>query len=914
MNQKFNYLKHQFFRIGSHTTDKKTFAGTSIFNGLLFAILLSFLTISNGYSQTAPSKGKRIYITKGSDNGKYIDGSFPVSPGDTLVLKASGNPYSYFSLEGIHGTMSSSIVIINEGGQVQMTDGIAISDCTYLKVLGTGSKDKYGFHIQDPSSNGVAIDIFGRSSAIEVSNVDIYHKTYGFWVKEEQSCIDSLQFPKWIISYIYIHDNRIVKTNQEGMYLGSTDPNATRTITCSGKIVAPKPLRLGNISVYNNIVDSTNRSGIQLSCASYGLNRIWNNHVTNCGFELSTAQGNGISLGGYTTANVFNNYIANTYALGILVLGAGAINVDSNTIINSGKLGSYTVSGMDGIMVDTRYTTPVDSSKLRIKNNKISSYTDYGVRFYKTYSTYSAGNIICGNTGTTNIVSGIRLDSSCLATVTTSGGSAGGSSGSSSTTTGKVGTGTTTTSTSGSSSSIPTCAGKRIYIIKGSDNGKYIDGSFSYSPGDTLVLKASGNPYSYFSLEGIHGTATCPVTIMNEGGQVKFSNGMAFSDCSYIRVTGTGSSDKYGFHIQDPSSDGVAIDVFGRSSNIEINNVDIYHKTYGFWVKEEASCIDSLKYPNWTINHISIHDNRIVKTNQEGMYLGSTDPNGARGVSCGGKTIYPKPLRLGDIKVYNNIVDSTNRSGIQLSCASSGSNEIYNNQVSNCGFELSTAQGNGISLGGYSHAYVHNNTINNTYALGIMVLGAGAIQVDSNIITNSGRLAGYTVSGMDGIMVDTRYTTPADSSLLHIKNNKISGYTDYGVRFYATYWTYAKGNIVCNNTGTVNIVPGIDWTKDCTASGARLESEESDPSLPVSMQLYPNPVTDMLHVSFTGQIAGNVTMNIYDVQGRLMQSTSVNKDASMQLETVDVSKLAPGFYMMQVVSDKQNIVAKFTKQ
>ncbi|HXS35434.1 MAG TPA: right-handed parallel beta-helix repeat-containing protein [Flavipsychrobacter sp.] len=911
MNQKINYLKQQFFRIGLHTTDNKKL-GSFFLTGSLFAVLLSVITISNGYSQTTTCKGKRIYITKGSDNGKYINGSsFSYSPGDTLVLKSSANPYSYFSLEGVHGTASCPVVIINEGGQVQMTDGMAFSNCSYIKVRGTGSKDKYGFHIQDPSSNGVAVDIFGRSRNIEVCNVDIHQKTYGFWVKEEQSCIDSLQYPNWVISFISIHDNRIVKTNQEGMYLGSTDPNATRTITCSGKIIAPKPLRLENISVYNNIVDSTNRSGIQLSCASYGVNRIWNNHVTNCGFELSTAQGNGISLGGYTTATVYNNYIANTYALGIMVLGAGLINIDSNTIINSGKLAGHTVSGMDGIMVDTRYTNPVDSSQVHILNNKISSYTDYGIRFYRTYNTYGSNNIICENTGTANIVSGIHLDSSCLATYI---------SGGSTTTVSSAGTGTKTGSSStgssstGSSATTPVCKGKRIYIVKGSDNGKYIDGSFSYSPGDTLVLKSSANPYSYFSLEGIHGTATCPVTIMNEGGQVKFSNGMAFSDCSYIRVTGTGSADKYGFHIQDPSSDGVAVDIFGRSSNIEVNNVDIYHKTYGFWVKEEASCIDSLKYPNWTINHISIHDNRIVKTNQEGMYMGSTDPNGARGVSCSGKTIYPKPLRLGDIKVYNNIVDSTNRSGIQLSCASSGFNEIYNNQVSNCGFEFSTAQGNGISLGGYSHAYVHNNTISNTYALGILVLGAGPIQIDSNIILNSGKLAGHTVSGMDGIMVDTRYTIPADSSLLHIKNNKISGYTDYGVRFYATYWTYAKGNIVCNNTGTINILSGIDWTKDCTVSGARLESEDSDPSLPVSMQLYPNPVTDMLHVSFTGQISGNLAMNVYDVEGRLVQTTNVNKDASMQLETVDVSKLTPGFYIMQVIGEKQSMIAKFTKQ
>ena len=108
----------------------------------------------------------------------------------------------------------------------------------------------------------------------------------------------------------------IVKVNQEGMYLGSTDPNGTRQVSCDGANITPKPLRLGNIKVYRNIIDSTNRSGIQLSCGSEMLNEIFYNKVTNCGFEFSPNQGNGISLGGYTSANVYNNYIDHTYALG----------------------------------------------------------------------------------------------------------------------------------------------------------------------------------------------------------------------------------------------------------------------------------------------------------------------------------------------------------------------------------------------------------------------------------------------------------------------------------------------------------------------------------------------------------------------------------------------------------------------
>jgi len=177
------------------------------------------------------------------------------------------------------------------------------------------------------------------------------------------------------------------------------------------------------------------------------------------------------------------------------------------------------------------------------------------------------------------------------------------------------------------------------------------------------------------------------------------------------------------------------------------------------------------------------------------------------------KTTYPKPFRLGNIKVFNMIIDSTNRSGIQLSSADHGQNEIYNNTVSNCGFEYLTNQGNGISLGGYTHAYVHDNVVKNTFAMGIFALGAGIEQIERNNISNSGKLGGRTANGMASIMVDTRPTNPIDSTTVQISNNTTGYNTDYGIRLYNTYPAYTKNNIICNNTGTVSVASGITWKK-----------------------------------------------------------------------------------------------------
>jgi hypothetical protein len=365
--------------------------------------------------------------------------------------------------------------------------------------------------------------------------------------------------------------------------------------------------------------------------------------------------------------------------------------------------------------------------------------------------------------------------------------------------------------TSSTTTVTPTVKHKRIYLAQGGDKGMYANGTrFSYSAGDTLVLKGS---WSYCSLENFYGTATSPLVIVNEGSQVKMTNGFALINCRYIKLLGTGTKDQYGFRIATTDNSGVGITIAGRSSNIEVSNVDIAHKTYGYWVKQEASCVDSLQYPNWTIHDINIHNGRIKNVTQEGMYLGSTDPNGTRGITCNGATIYPKPLRLGNITVHHMVIDSTYRSGIQLSGADAGTNEIYSNTVSNCGFEYNTNQGNGISLGGYTHANVHNNNIKNTYALGILVLGAGKLDIENNTITNSGSLGGRTVKGMASIMVDTRKTSPVVYSLVYVKNNTLGANTDVNVRLYRTYATYSTGNLICGNTGTLAVASGIQWSK-----------------------------------------------------------------------------------------------------
>jgi hypothetical protein len=313
-------------------------------------------------------------------------------------------------------------------------------------------------------------------------------------------------------------------------------------------------------------------------------------------------------------------------------------------------------------------------------------------------------------------------------------------------------------------------------IITPSEGGKFINASYGLLPGDTAVLQAG--PWStYFSLDGVNGSATNPIVIINEGGQVNLRDGFGITNCTYLKITGSGSNDQYGFKIKDTKADagGPGVSITGKSAFVEVERLFINHKEYGFWIKNEADCDESLNYPNWWIDGIHVHDCYIRQMDSQGFYMGTTDPNNLdRPIVCNGVTQYYTPTRLRNIRIINNIIDSTGRPGIQLSVAMQGANEIAYNKVSNTGFQFDDAQGTGISLGGYTRAYVHHNTIRRTWTWGIASLGgSGLLRIEDNDIDSSGYLAGKTLPGYSPIIISTRTTTPTDSTYFQINKNSL---------------------------------------------------------------------------------------------------------------------------------------------
>ncbi len=394
------------------------------------------------------------------------------------------------------------------------------------------------------------------------------------------------------------------------------------------------------------------------------------------------------------------------------------------------------------------------------------------------------------------------------------------------------------------------CAGRSFMPQPAADSGYY--NYAALLPGDTLFIDGS-RAWSYIYLEGKNGTPQCPIVIMNKNGQARLRGNSAqfkLRNCTNIKVIGSGVAGiQYGFHIQPYPTNilvngAYAVSIEGRSKNIEISNMSISHAGIGMNIKEDGGCDPAYNYPNWVIDSISVHHNKIVKTWNQGMYIGNTSPDNGptsyspRPVVCNGTTIYPRPVRMGNIKVYENIIDSTGRAGIQLSSASTGLSEIYNNTITHSGIGGDEAQGAGINLGAYSNVSVYNNTIRNTLTFGISSFGASStnkvLKIENNSIDSSGYMRHYYLwqSGLYQINLTTRtvynntipwvysiglYTKPTenpiDSTRFRISGNAL-GYRKNlggGIVLSDNQNTFHKsGNYVCNNTvtagGSTNVV------------------------------------------------------------------------------------------------------------
>jgi hypothetical protein len=108
---------------------------------------------------------------------------------------------------------------------------------------------------------------------------------------------------------------------------------------------------------------------------------------------------------------------------------------------------------------------------------------------------------------------------------------------------------------------------------------------------------------------------------------------------------------------------------------------------------------------------------------------------------------------------------------------------------------------------------------------------------------------------------------------------------------------------------------GNDWSAysasyfhDLSASGQRVMSE-----LLSETQLYPNPVRDVLNIEFTTSTPSEVRIVISDNLGKESFSMNNTYEKGTQKETIDLSRLAAGYYFVSIYSNDNVETMKFVK-
>lgn len=81
-----------------------------------------------------------------------------------------------------------------------------------------------------------------------------------------------------------------------------------------------------------------------------------------------------------------------------------------------------------------------------------------------------------------------------------------------------------------------------------------------------------------------------------------------------------------------------------------------------------------------------------------------------------------------------------------------------------------------------------------------------------------------------------------------------------------------------------------------------------------SIQIYPNPTTDLITISFKTELINNCQITIYDFLGRiLIEKTAKNSDTSMD---ISLNNYAQGNYILKIIDEKtaNEIIKKIIKQ
>ncbi len=120
-------------------------------------------------------------------------------------------------------------------------------------------------------------------------------------------------------------------------------------------------------------------------------------------------------------------------------------------------------------------------------------------------------------------------------------------------------------------------------------------------------------------------------------------------------------------------------------------------------------------------------------------------------------------------------------------------------------------------------------------------------------------------------------------------------------------WGAAAGNVILMSS---NACGSASKVKAVALDNCRFGEENSQAS---AFSVYPNPVNDVLNLSFMAEKNSMVSVQLFDYSGKLIQKDSFSSEKGLNVYQANLSKFAPGLYIISITTENGVMQGKFMK-
>ena len=152
-------------------------------------------------------------------------------------------------------------------------------------------------------------------------------------------------------------------------------------------------------------------------------------------------------------------------------------------------------------------------------------------------------------------------------------------------------------------------------------------------------------------------------------------------------------------------------------------------------------------------------------------------------------------------------------------------------------------------------------------------------------------------------------------------------FTDASVNAVSYFWTFGDLTSSTQQNPTHTYAALGNYTACLTVTGANGCTDTlcqtvnitsvgvADISIDRQVQMYPNPVQELLKIRFNKSTEGKSwTIQLTDMIGQIVEERTFKNVQSMSDYSLNVSGLAPGNYIIVLRSDDQTLQARIVKQ